>query len=1086
MKSIAFKKLKDKQIEFIVNSKEYKEAIEDLCTSIVEKSKEALNEATVVSTFELELFSFIKEVLGLQFQPTKESSVSTSRHITKGRVDSKIGTLIFEFKHCSRLKSKLDRESAYSQICIYLEGLYKSSNTDHIGILTDGIFCNTIKMESGNIVQSGFQKLSSLHFDQIIKYIVLLEKRSLSPENLVEDFCTPLDSSISTELSRILYDVLKENPTSKTSMLFQEWKELFRLAHDDKSKQKAIIERKDALEKTINKPFTNNDDEYRSLYAIQTTYAIIVKIIAYKVVSKIQFNRSLIAFNDLASSDSGSLRIQMHELEEGALFRNIGIGNLLEGDFFSWYSSEDQWNKPISDYIRRIFSVLVPYEDKAIFEDGSNVTDLFKDLFMHIIPEKVRHSLGEYYTPPWLADDVIKQAFKRINNSEWKALDPCAGSGTFLTILIKKVIEQSKGKSDNEKLHEILGRVKGIDLNPLAVLTSRINYFINISPLISNTDKFEIPVYLGDSSYVPSEVEFDKVACIEYRITTIQGEIRILLPKSIIQNPELFSAKMTLIEDYIHNFDSDSIQQELLSLVSDEEKTNLIKKEIGNLATKFVDLEQKHWNGIWARIVTNFLTTANIGDFDLIVSNPPWIDWKNLPAGYRERIKGLCISRNLFSGDKLTGGINLNVCALIANVSAQNWLNEEGILAFLMPQSIIFQQTYEGFRHFELDEGKRLYLQEVTDWTKSGHPFSPVQQKFLTYLYSNESKNYCLGIEVKQLVKKGGTSLKEYSNRISFEDVKHLFTSKVRYIGQVHDSNSIFTYADRISDLESYRNIIGKSNYIGREGIEFYPQEVFLLEYEKNMKEEDGNIFVNNFQNKKSKYRVPQQTNLLEHRYLHPLIRGRDIRRFHLDNSNLLAPFPYDKSNPRSPLSISELSLVSPNLMRYLTKFKSIIEKQTDYNSKIIGKKNNSTFYALARVGKYSFADNYVVFRDNTKWQSTVVSKLQTPWGEKKRPQFQNHAVSICQDETGRFITSSEAHYICAILNSPIVTKYIMNSSDSRSFKIRPQINIPIFDPTNPLHEELSKLSIHAHKVYDNLDKIRKVDKKLDELVVNL
>ena len=35
---------------------------------------------------------------------------------------------------------------------------------------------------------------------------------------------------------------------------------------------------------------SNNDDEYKALYAIQTSYAIIVKAIAYKVLSKICLN----------------------------------------------------------------------------------------------------------------------------------------------------------------------------------------------------------------------------------------------------------------------------------------------------------------------------------------------------------------------------------------------------------------------------------------------------------------------------------------------------------------------------------------------------------------------------------------------------------------------------------------------------------------------------------------------------------------------------------------------------------------------------------------------------------------------------
>ena len=300
-------------------------------------------------------------------------------------------------------------------------------------------------------------------------------------------------------------------------MLFQEWKELFRLAHDDKSKQRAIIERRTSLEFIANENLSKQNDEYLALYAIQTAYAIIIKIIAYKVISKIRFNKSLIDFNSLAKAESDSLQLQMNGLEEGAIFRDLGIGNLLEGDFFSWYSTAEQWNKEIGQLIKKIYSVLTPYEDKAIFEKGDNVKDLFKNLFMSIVPDKVRHSLGEFYTPPWLADNLITEALNKININKWKALDPCAGSGTFLTVLIRKILEEEKGKSKEERLNSILARVKGIDLNPLAVLTARVNYFINISPLISDNDEFEIPIYLGDSSFVPQEIKVDNIPCLSSR-----------------------------------------------------------------------------------------------------------------------------------------------------------------------------------------------------------------------------------------------------------------------------------------------------------------------------------------------------------------------------------------------------------------------------------------------------------------------------------------------------------------------------------------------------------------------------------------
>jgi type I restriction-modification system DNA methylase subunit len=115
---------------------------------------------------------------------------------------------------------------------------------------------------------------------------------------------------------------------------------------------------------------------------------------------------------------------------------------------------------------------------------------------MHVIPDKVRHSLGEFYTPPWLADNLVNRAIELAEKDNWKALDPCCGSGTFVTVLIRLVLEKMHGKQRKTKLKAVLDRVRGIDLNPLAVLTARINYFINISHLIEDDDEIEIPIYL--------------------------------------------------------------------------------------------------------------------------------------------------------------------------------------------------------------------------------------------------------------------------------------------------------------------------------------------------------------------------------------------------------------------------------------------------------------------------------------------------------------------------------------------------------------------------------------------------------------
>ena len=516
------------------------------------------------------------------------------------------------------------------------------------------------------------------------------------------------------------------------------------------------------------------------------------------------------------------------------------------------------------------------------------------------------------------------------------------------------------------------------------------------------------------------------------------------------------------------------------SLVKSEELTDLIKKEIYRLSSVLVDLEKRRWNGIWARILTNYLTTANLGKFDIIIGNPPWVDWKSLPSGYRNKIKSLCISRKLFSGDKVTGGINLNICALISNVVAENWLSDKGVLGFLMPEPLISQQSYEGFRNLYLSDGSRLYFKKFTNWTKAGHPFKPVTQKFLTFYMTKEPMDYTSGIDVDWFI----------SRQKNFDNCEMLplpldecFDVQKGIAATCHSTKNFFVYVDSRKQLKEFMSVAGESEYIGREGIEFYPQEMMIFE-ESGLPSTQTCTSLRNIQIKKSKYHIPQTIELLETKYLHPLIKGVDIFPFHINLSGYIVPFPYDERNTRVPIQLNELIHTAPMLATFYQKHKDLILSQTAYNERIIGKEGE--FYKLARVGAYSFAENYVVFRDNTRWGASVISFVDTSWGGKKRPLFQNHAVSICEDSKGNFITLDEAYYICGIMNTPVAFQYVLNSSDSRSFPIRPRLYIPKYDGDNLLHRRISKLSKIAHQKYNDEKIIKRIVLQLNSLYIEI
>ena len=152
---------------------------------------------------------------------------------------------------------------------------------------------------------------------------------------------------------------------------------------------------------------------------------------------------------------------------------------------------------------------------------------------------------------------------------------------------------------------------------------------------------------------------------------------------------------------------------------------------------------------------------ARLKEFDIIVGNPPWVKWEHLPAVYAAKIKELCDVKHIFSNDGgQYGGTQLNICALISNVAATNWLKKEGVLAFLMPDSIMSQNSYEEFRNFYIDYKTkiRLFLQKLDKWEAPIRPFrcddKPITQDFNTYYFGYKKVDYKKGFPVRIITRK--------------------------------------------------------------------------------------------------------------------------------------------------------------------------------------------------------------------------------------------------------------------------------------------------------------------------------------------
>ncbi|EGG9031460.1 hypothetical protein HHI55_004301, partial [Salmonella enterica] len=139
------KKIKFKAQEKIVTDSDFLLAADIISKKINESSYLAKNEAEVVSGFDLAFIPFIKDFIGIDYRPEKEIFVdgikynTTGRSNSKGRIDSRIGSLVIEFKHRDKLKKDNDINKAVLQLQAYLDSLKLEGSQRYVGVLTDGI-----------------------------------------------------------------------------------------------------------------------------------------------------------------------------------------------------------------------------------------------------------------------------------------------------------------------------------------------------------------------------------------------------------------------------------------------------------------------------------------------------------------------------------------------------------------------------------------------------------------------------------------------------------------------------------------------------------------------------------------------------------------------------------------------------------------------------------------------------------------------------------------------------------------------------------------------------------------------------------
>lgn len=787
-------------------------------------------------------------------------------------------------------------------------------------------------------------------------------------------------------ISQIFHQL--NNATIETKKMIAGWKDDFRYTYGDISTNLSSNSKlnKDELLNNYGILATSEIEKIETLqllfFSIQTYFSLLTKFIMKSTLQGIR-NESDFSYEDVVL---------------GEFSKNYGITNYCLYDWYCWPIFElEHGFSTVMEIIQRNVE---KYQSSISIDDFqlNNNYDFIKQIYEAIIPKELRHALGEYYTPDWLAESTLKSAIEAYGKDsdirKLSIIDPTCGSGTFL---FKSIIAKRRAGCS---LSEILATVRGIDINPLAVLTAKTNYLLSILDLIDGHSPITLPVYVSDVVKLGEPTE----------------------------------------EKTINNMDSNNPAFVI--------KNNMLKETI----------------------IVKRLEKA-----DIIIGNPPWVNWEYMPEQYRQGSQHIWIDYNLFSakGRDLSFSKE-DISVLITYIVMDRLLKEGGIIGFVIRQGVFKSaQNGVGFRYFKIKdtEIKVIKVEDLSKIRVFENATNSTALFFAKKGYKNEYPvPYYLWQKRKDIKKcsfGAYSQLQEVMSQINV--LKQCAMPSVK-----HDISSLWLTAYAES-METMSKVLGTNDYRARTGV-FTGGANAIYWLNINSISNDGTINITNIV-ERAKRKSEQITTKIEKEFVFPMLKGSNVRKWSISYDTYLL-CPHTAETKMWPVSQNDLAKIAPLTMHYLLHFKNDLDKRNGFAGweKEI---QQQEFHAILRIGDYTFSKYKVIWKYiASEFICAVISSVDDKYLGKK---------IILPNEKIMYVSTNnetEAYFLCGILSSTILTecvKSFMNPT-SISAHVLNKLNIPPYDENNTLHMEIAEICKEGH----GKENISAYIKRIDEIVERL
>jgi len=1044
------------------------------------------NKETTEANFRREAARIIDEAAkkaDLDIPPRDEYSVAS------GRVDSLYNKLIIEYKAPGRLKDSNEgrtNQDVISQTQGYILDVAKKQRKEAhrlAGVVTDGRFFIFIRRFGETWAVDEPEPVNTSSAEKFLRLVFALSTgAALVPENLIEDFgpkTLRAWRAVGALYQAIHWHTSREKGNPLVGKLFEQWCIFFGEATDYKEWSARIESKKEFRDFVTGMKL---DPKYveapKVFFALHTYYALLIKLVASLAAARFAGGSDVKPFSEFAGKEGEDLKKAFTRLEHGGLFRDYGIRNFLEGDFFGWYIAA--WDAHIEDAVGKLIHRLAEYDPGTLELAPENARDLLKNLYHSLLPREIRHDLGEYYTPDWLAEHVIRQTLgdADLGDGNKRVLDPSCGSGTFLVLLIKFIKERAQKRqlTPEHTLEMILQNVVGFDLNPLAVIASRTNYLLALGDLLQHRkDDIDIPVYQADSILAPSRgaTLFDGTV---YPMETAVGEFRV---PAIFASRERVDALANELDQAVE--DGIAPQSFLVRLTNntaaalEPEEINATEQELLSLYSRLKELHDNGLNGVWARIIKNAFAPLFIEPCHYIVGNPPWVNWENLPDRYRDKTKTLWQHYSLFpkfeNGMRtILGSAKYDISMLLTYVAADRYLRKGGRLGFVVSQSLFKTSgSGQGFRKFSLPDKTPIGILDAEDFV-TVNPFEGATNRTaMLILAKGKAVEYPIPYIVWKRIQKGRGSKVPFDSQ--YDEV---FADRLRQLDWSAEPVNLSELSGpwltvRKKAIPGLRKMLGKSDYQGRAGMFTGGANAVFWMTVTGLRP-GGAVMISNV-TERARNIVPGTQASVDAELVFPLLRGVDVSRWQAKDE-ICTLLTHREGKRLNAIPEREMEAKFTKTFSYFRKFETLLKGRAAFKRYF---KIDAPFYSVFNIGDYTFSPWKVVWREQASEFTAAVVGLKDD-----KPVIPDHKLMMV-----KVGSEQEAHYLCALLNSTITRVAVMGYAVEIQMDphILENISIPKFSQKSSVHMKLAELSQEAHAATssNNAEAVKQIEEKIDE-----